>query len=41
MKKLIYIVMVLSMAACSSGSVDNPQTDEEILAKISEYKKYK
>ncbi|HPE57230.1 MAG TPA: efflux RND transporter periplasmic adaptor subunit [Bacteroidales bacterium] len=39
MKKLIYIVMVLSMAACSSGSVDNPQTDEEILAKISEYKK--
>jgi RND family efflux transporter MFP subunit len=37
MKKLIYIILVLFLAACS-GKVDNPQNDEEILQQISDYK---
>ncbi|MCB2221197.1 MAG: efflux RND transporter periplasmic adaptor subunit [Bacteroidetes bacterium] len=37
MKKLIYIIVVLFLVACS-GKVDNPQSDEEILQQISEYK---
>ncbi len=37
MKKLIYITFVVFLAACSS-KVENPQTDEEILQQISDYK---
>ncbi|MBN2173671.1 MAG: efflux RND transporter periplasmic adaptor subunit [Bacteroidales bacterium] len=37
MKKLIYLALIIFLAACGS-KVDEPSTDEEILSKISEYK---
>lgn len=37
MKKLIYIVMILFLAACGENA-KTPQSDEEILAQISDYK---
>ncbi len=38
MKKLLSLLMIIVFAACSSN-VDEPETKEEILAKISDYKK--
>jgi len=39
MKKLIYLALILFLAACAASSDNQSQGDDEILAQISDYKK--